>query len=142
LCTYSRISQHFMDPNVYYSVHKSPPLICILSQISPIHNIPSYNPKIHFNIVHANPSWSSSWSLSLGLYHQYLIWIPLLLFMLHALSIILFDLNILILLGEDYKFLSSSLCSFLQPNVTSSLFGQNIPPQHPVLKHPQSVFLP
>jgi hypothetical protein len=36
-------------------------------------------------------------------------------------------LIILIILGEEYKLQSFSLCSCLQPPVTSSLFGQNIP---------------
>jgi hypothetical protein len=35
-------------------------------------------------------------------------------------------LIILIILGEQYKLWSPSLCSFLQPHVTSSLFGPNI----------------
>jgi hypothetical protein len=39
---------------------------------------------------------------------------------------ILHDLIILIILGEEYKSLSSSLCNFLHSPVTSSLFGQNI----------------
>jgi hypothetical protein len=37
--------------------------------------------------------------------------------------LILLDLIILILLGEEYKSRSSSLCRFLHPLVTSSLFG-------------------
>jgi hypothetical protein len=52
-------------------------------------------------------------------------------------------LIILFILGEEYKLRSSSLCSFLQPPDTSSLFGPNTySPQHLVLKHPQSMFLP
>jgi hypothetical protein len=40
--------------------------------------------------------------------------------------IIIVDLIILIIFGEQYKSRSSSLCSFLHPPVTSSLFGRNI----------------
>jgi hypothetical protein len=35
-------------------------------------------------------------------------------------------LIILNILGQRYKLWSSSLCSFLQPPITSSLFGSNI----------------
>jgi hypothetical protein len=54
--------------------------------------------------------------------------------------LILLTLITLIILGEEYKPCSSSLCSFLQSPVTSSL--SKYYPKHPSLKHPQSMFFP
>jgi len=45
-------------------------------------------------------------------------------------------------LGEEYKSLSSSLCSFLRTLATLFPLRLKYSPQHPIIKHPQSTFLP
>jgi hypothetical protein len=51
LCSYSRISQHFKEPEGLLPCSQSPPLVPILSHINPVHTIPSYFSEMYFNIV-------------------------------------------------------------------------------------------
>jgi hypothetical protein len=64
------LSSIFWNPQIYYRVQKSPPLVPIVNQIDPVHTIPSSRSKIYSNIVLV--------SLSSWLSHQYPICIPLL----------------------------------------------------------------
>jgi hypothetical protein len=39
------------SPNVQCRVHRSPPLVPVLSRMSPAHTLPPYFPNIHFTII-------------------------------------------------------------------------------------------
>jgi hypothetical protein len=52
-----------------------------------------------------------------------------------ALLILPDSLTVILVFVEEHNFLNSSLRNFLQPPATSSLSGQSISLEHPVLKH-------
>jgi hypothetical protein len=54
----------------HFRVHKSPLPLPIQSQINPVHTIPSYLSKLHFNDIAPLTSRSSLWPLSFWLSHQ------------------------------------------------------------------------
>ena len=135
------IPRIFWNPPVHYRSHKFPPPVPILSQLDPVHTPP---PTFWRSIL------ILSSHLRLGLPNGLFPWGFPTKTLYKPLSspirakcpahLILLDFITRTILGEEYKLLSSSLCSFLHSPVTSSLLGPNIL-LNPILIRPQPTFL-
>jgi hypothetical protein len=113
------------NPHVQCRVHKSPPLVLNQSQIHPVYTTSSYFSTIHFNTILPLMSASSQWSLLVFPPKSWYITFRPMRATCPA-HLILLYLIILIILREEYTLWSSSLCSFLRPPITSSVFDPNI----------------
>ena len=109
------------------SPHSQPPPVPILSQLDALHTPKSHFLKIHLNIIFPSTAGSPSVLLPSG-FPTKTLYTPLhspirATFLAHF---ILLDFITRTNLGEQYRSLGSSLCSFLHSPVTSCLLDPNI----------------
>ena len=116
------------NPKVHCRIHNSPPPAPILSRLDPVLTLTSDFLKIHLNINLPSTPGSPKWFCPSG-FPTKILYTPLL-SSTHATCPPISFFSILspqkYWVSEQYRSLSSSLCSFLHSPVTSSLLGPNV----------------
>ena len=116
------------NPTVHYHNNKCPPPVPILSQLDPVHIPPHPNYWRSILILHSHLRLGLLSGLFPSGFPTKTLYTPLLSPIRDTCSnyLIILDFTTRKILGEKYKPLSSSLCSFLHSPVSSSLLGPNI----------------
>ena len=103
------------NPKDHYRTHKRPPTVPILGQPNPVHIPTSHLLEIRPNIIHPSAPRSPHWLLPSG-FSTKTLYTPLSSPMRATCPahLILLDFITRTILGEEYKWFSSSLCNLLR----------------------------
>ena len=114
------------NPKVHYRSLKCPPPVPMLRQLDPVHTRTSHFLKIYLIIIPPSTPGSPKWSPSFNFPTQTLYThLPYPIRATCPAHIFLLDFIHRTIFGEQYRSLSSPLCSFLHSPLTSSLLGLN-----------------
>jgi len=118
--------RNLWNPKVHCRIHKCSKTVPALSQLDTVHTPTSHSLNIHLNIILPFMPGSTQWALPLRFPHQNPVDAsPSPTCATCPAHLILLDFITRTVLGEEYRSLSSSLCSFHYSPVTPSLLGPN-----------------